>query len=88
VAIIIEIFKLQSKNTQDMCPYCMGNGQMLCTSCFAFAKEGQPCSVCDDRGLVVCINCKGDGRTIPLLLQSKATREPDYRADVVTYDAP
>lgn len=34
------------------------------------------CNVCNGRGLVMCINCKGDGRETPIMLVSKAVRNP------------
>ena len=30
------------------------------------------------RKQVLCINCKGDGRNTPILLQSRSARDPDY----------
>jgi hypothetical protein len=40
------------------------------------------------RGLVICVNCKGDGRETPLILQSKAVRDPEYATDGISIDSP
>jgi hypothetical protein len=81
VAIILEMMKVQEDNL-EACPYCMGNGEILCAVCCGTgsASEGS-CSCCRGRGLVVCINCKGDGRVTPIILQSKAVRDPEYATD-------
>lgn len=87
VAFILELRKVADQRL-DGCPYCMGNGEILCGICFG-NPSGIPesteagaamcaCSVCNGRGLVQCINCKGDGRITPIILQSKAVRDPDY----------
>lgn len=76
VSIIVELRKAVDKS-DDFCPYCMGNGEMLCGLCCGMKMQGQDvCSCCSGRGLVMCLNCKGDGRITPLILQSKATRDP------------
>ena len=50
------------------------------------------CDQCKGRGLVICINCKGDGRATPILLQSRATRNPEFMAPdspgAVSIDSP
>jgi hypothetical protein len=83
VAFILELRKVGDQSL-DGCPYCMGNGEILCGSCFGSPSgilvngKACNCNVCVGRGLVQCINCKGDGRITPILLQSKAIRDPDY----------
>lgn len=84
VAFILEVRKVGDQRL-DGCPYCLGNGEILCGSCYGnpsgvFNAEGAACScsLCNGRGLIQCINCKGDGRITPILLQSKAIRDPDY----------
>jgi hypothetical protein len=83
VAFILELRKVSDQRL-DGCPYCMGNGEILCGSCFGSPSgilvngKACNCNVCVGRGLVQCINCKGDGRITPILLQSKAIRDPDY----------
>jgi hypothetical protein len=81
VAVILELMK-QKEDNYESCPYCMGNGEILCAVCFGTgtASDAQ-CSCCSGHGLVVCINCKGDGRITPILLQSKAVRDPEYATD-------
>ena len=76
VAFLVELRKLNDKNSES-CPYCMGNGEILCGACLGIGgRSGEPCAVCGGRGLTVCINCKGDGRITPIVLQSKASRDP------------
>jgi hypothetical protein len=82
VAFILELRKLNQKNLEG-CPYCMGNGEILCAMCLgsgtASAVAGGAaceCGCCAGRGLVMCINCKGDGRETPILLISRAVRNP------------
>jgi hypothetical protein len=72
------------------CPYCLGNGMLLCAQCYGSGSiilqatnEECKCSQCTGSGLVRCLNCQGDGRVTPMVLQSKATRNPDY-ADITT----
>lgn len=87
VAFILELRKVADQRL-DGCPYCMGNGEILCGLCYGnplgvseSSEVGAAmcaCSLCSGRGLVQCINCKGDGRITPILLQSKAIRDPDY----------
>ena len=78
VAFLLEVRKVADERL-DGCPYCMGNGEILCASCYGTGD----CKFCYGRGLVKCINCKGDGRITPILLQSKAVRDPDYATDDV-----
>jgi len=84
MAFIIELRKLQ-ENSLEGCPYCMSSGEILCGQCLGNGKtslgpgkQDCVCSLCAGRGLVICINCKGDGRNTPILLQSRATRDPEY----------
>eukprot|EP00614_Pseudopedinella_elastica_P014940 CAMPEP_0172583878 /NCGR_PEP_ID=MMETSP1068-20121228/3415_1 /TAXON_ID=35684 /ORGANISM="Pseudopedinella elastica, Strain CCMP716" /LENGTH=53 /DNA_ID=CAMNT_0013377831 /DNA_START=463 /DNA_END=624 /DNA_ORIENTATION=- len=37
----------------------------------------QSCSCCDASGQVTCVNCKGDGRLVPTMLSSTASRDPE-----------
>jgi hypothetical protein len=86
VAFILELRKLNQKNLEG-CPYCMGNGEILCGICLG-SGTGEimaggaacECGTCTGRGLVMCINCKGDGRETPILLISRAVRDPVSRA--------
>ena len=81
VAFLLELRKVADTRL-DGCPYCMGNGEILCASCYGTGTETTcACRLCNGRGLVKCINCKGDGRITPILLQSKAVRDPDYATD-------
>lgn len=85
VAILLELKKLDEKSF-EFCPYCMGNGKLLCGICCGAGtttltpkgKQSCNCSICQGLGLVKCLNCQGDGRVTPMLLQSKAVRDPEY----------
>ena len=84
MAFIVETRKLQDESL-DMCPYCMGSGEILCGECLGSglsmdAETGNQvqCSSCQGRKQVLCINCKGDGRNTPIILQSRSARDPDY----------
>lgn len=94
VGVMFTMFALEWKKTKDKslegCPYCMGNGEILCASCngAAFGLKAE-CSCCNGRGLILCINCKGDGRLTPILLQSRNVRDPEFgAADNLSPDAP
>lgn len=92
VAVMVEMRKKSDDGTLESCPYCMGNGEILCASCLgsAVGKDGVACScdVCRGRGLIMCINCKGDGRETPIIFKSKAVRDPEYAADGISIDSP
>lgn len=76
VSIIVELRKAVDKNLEN-CPYCLGNGEILCGMCCGSKMtSNDPCDCCSGRGLVTCLNCKGDGRITPLILQPRATRDP------------
>ena len=82
MAFILELRKMQDDSLEG-CPYCMASGEILCGQCLGRGKTGTgaadcECSLCMGRGRVICINCKGDGRNTPILLQSKASRDPEY----------
>lgn len=85
VALYLELKKLNEKNL-EACPYCVGNGEILCGGCLGsgVTAGSSICSMCGGRGLVMCINCKGDGRETPILLVSKAVRNPVSEATKVT----
>ena len=88
VAFILEAKKLQEKSL-DGCPYCLGNGEILCAFCLGqgIGFDNESCQCCSGRGLVTCINCKGDGRETPIMLQSKAVRNPEYASDGISIDS-
>lgn len=93
VGVMSVMFMLEMKEIQDKtlegCPYCMGNGEILCALCFGKGMISENmCSCCSGRGLVTCINCKGDGRETPIILQSKAVRDPEYATDSIGIDSP
>ena len=76
VAFILELRKINDRNLEG-CPYCMGNGEILCGCCLgAGSLNAASCTRCSGRGLVMCINCKGDGRETPIMLLSRAARNP------------
>jgi len=96
VAVMVELRKKSEDNTLESCPYCMGNGEILCASCFGMCTTSAigpggvacTCDVCGGRGLIMCINCKGDGRETPIIFKSKAVRDPEYAADGISIDSP
>ena len=92
VMFSLELQKVTADKMEDGCPYCISNGEILCAMCCGsgkcVAKSGGVCEFCGGRGLVQCINCKGDGRIIPIILQSKAVRDPEFSPDQVSLDAP
>lgn len=97
VMFALELKKVTEDKNVEGCPYCMGNGEILCGICMGngrCAMDGERCNpdgscdLCDGRGLVQCINCKGDGRITPIILQSKAVRDPEFSPDNVSLDAP
>lgn len=78
VAFILEVQRSKELSV-EVCPYCMGGGQLLCGVCLGAARgKTGACSCCSGAGLVLCINCKGDGRATPIMLQSKAVRSPEF----------
>lgn len=102
VMILLEVTKVQDKQEEEFCPYCMGNGEILCATCCgnrynnnsnsrsssASSDSSNLCPTCSGRGLIICVNCKGDGRITPIILQSKASRDPEFMVDGVTVTAP
>lgn len=97
VMFALELKKVTEDKNVEGCPYCMGNGEILCGICMGNGRcaiDGDRCNpdgscdLCDGRGLVQCINCKGDGRITPIILQSKAVRDPEFSPDNVSLDAP
>lgn len=93
VGVMSVMFMLEIKKKDDLnlesCPYCMGNGEILCATCMGCTvSNGGQCPSCNGRGLITCINCKGDGRITPILLQSKSVRNPEFAADKVSIDSP
>ena len=93
-AFILEMKKISDQRLEG-CPYCLGSGQILCGSCIGtgITNLGQPnqcsCSQCSGIGLITCVNCKGDGRATPIILQSRATRDPEYASQTsISIDSP
>ncbi|CAN0062534.1 unnamed protein product, partial [Heterosigma akashiwo] len=73
------------------CPYCTGDGRLTCVRCLgagmlpAAADGGAACKCgfCEGKGFVTCVNCKGDGRAVPLMLNRKASRDPESELEDV-----
>ena len=89
--ISLELKKGTTDLNLEQCPYCIGNGRLLCGSCFGSRLDkvtGECCEICGGIGLVECIGCKGDGRNVPLMLVSKAQRNPEYASDEISLDKP
>eukprot|EP01040_Poterioochromonas_malhamensis_P019376 gene19376-22872_t len=61
--------ELEEKSNPDRCPYCLGNGKILCGHCYGSKVHGDGrCECCSGLGVVTCVNCKGEGRisaTVP-----------------------
>lgn len=90
VMICLELTKKQEQGLEG-CPYCLGNGEILCAICCGCGISGSEevaCAACNGRGLVKCISCKGDGRITPIILQSRATRDPEFASDGIGIDSP
>lgn len=89
--VSLEVKKTTTDLNLDQCPYCIGNGQLLCATCFGgcvIAGTNEACPTCGGTGLIECIGCKGDGRNVPLMLISKAQRNPEYAPDEISLDKP
>ena len=89
--VSLELKKGTTDLNLEQCPYCIGNGRLLCGSCFGSCVDkvtGEHCSICGGMGLVECVGCKGDGRNVPLMLVSKAQRNPEYAPDEISLDKP
>ena len=89
--VSLELKKGTTDLNLEQCPYCIGNGRLLCGSCFGSCVDkvtGEHCKICGGMGLVECIGCKGDGRNVPLMLVSKAQRSPEYAPDEISLDKP
>mmetsp|Transcript_40653 Transcript_40653/g.53534 ORF Transcript_40653/g.53534 Transcript_40653/m.53534 type:complete len:201 (-) Transcript_40653:242-844(-) len=80
-------FKKQKVQKRSECPYCNGQGHLQCTACLAtgvveiMTADGMTksygCGYCEGTGHITCVNCKGDGRAVPLMLNRKASRDPE-----------
>ena len=93
VGVMSVMMMLELKKKEDLslesCPYCMGNGEILCAACCGCGNQANAqCRTCGGIGLVTCINCKGDGRITPILLQSRAVRDPEFATDGISIDSP
>lgn len=59
--------KLAIENA-NRCPYCKGTGTLLCAGCMGGDTNTQdgscPCSICQGKTVVSCVNCKGSGSMI------------------------
>ena len=85
--LALEYKKLQMRQ-RSHCPYCKGRGRLTCALCcgtgvvqVAVAGQSQmtvaDCPLCSGKGETTCINCKGDGRLVPLMLDRRASRDPE-----------
>uniref|UniRef100_A0A7R9U8V3 CR-type domain-containing protein n=1 Tax=Pinguiococcus pyrenoidosus TaxID=172671 RepID=A0A7R9U8V3_9STRA len=85
--VAIEIRKLQQRK-RNACPYCVGTGRLTCAVCWGAGKveiagaQGSQtvvvdCPNCAGKGQTTCVNCKGDGRLVPLMLDRRASRDPE-----------
>ena len=89
--VALEVKKTTTDLNLDQCPYCIGNGRLLCGTCFGgciVSGTKDACPTCMGMGLVECVGCKGDGRNVPLMLISKAQRNPEYAPDEISLDKP
>ena len=91
--IAIEL-KKKAVTKDNLCPYCVGSGQLTCAQCCGTGtlvmsnqetgKEvSMACPMCGGRAQITCINCKGDGRSTPVMLDRKASRDPETEMEDV-----
>jgi hypothetical protein len=77
IALWAEGNKVKEAAEEENCPYCLGNGEILCALCFGTGinpqNANEDCPCCEGRGLVTCVNCKGDGRSMPLVVPPAKT---------------
>jgi DnaJ-class molecular chaperone len=43
--------------------------------------EERDCPTCYGSGFITCINCKGDGLAIPVMLNKRTSRDPETRLE-------
>lgn len=61
----------------------MGTGGLTCAECLGTgtrtttAGETLTCGLCSGQGVHSCENCKGRGRFIPTMLDSRISRDPE-----------
>ena len=92
IALEIKKKKVQSRSS---CPYCTPGptpGRLACAECLGTGlllgvdgdtKTKCVCPRCNGRGTVVCVNCKGDGRALPTILDAKVSRDPETEMEEV-----
>lgn len=67
----------------------MGTGGITCASCLGTgfvttsAGERVACGMCDGQKVHTCENCKGRGRFIPTMLDSRISRDPESELEEV-----
>lgn len=49
----------------------------------ALQVEEKDCPTCQGSGYITCINCKGDGLAIPVMLNKKLSRDPETRLEAL-----
>eukprot|EP00622_Pseudochattonella_farcimen_P002598 FR737563.1.p1 GENE.FR737563.1~~FR737563.1.p1 ORF type:complete len:156 (-),score=13.72 FR737563.1:136-603(-) len=83
--------KKQEMKKRSQCPYCQSSpGRITCAQCLGTGslavteeRAGEvhtrtcACDKCRGSGFVTCINCKGDGRAVPLMLNTFQSRDPE-----------
>lgn len=92
--------KINQVKELTSCPYCRSTGQLACATCFGMGSvsikdtlrsTGEPstvtltCPCCSGKTYITCVNCRGDGRGVPLFLNKKASRDPESEIEDVGY---
>jgi DnaJ-class molecular chaperone len=86
--------KKKDVQKDNECPYCCGGGELTCAQCLGtgalvMSNENtgkivsMACPSCGGRAQVTCINCKGDGRSTPVFLNRRASRDPETELEDV-----
>jgi DnaJ-class molecular chaperone len=93
--IALELAKQRVKEREG-CPYCSGKGKLPCAQCYGSgvilvqtSQDGLrlsiPCQSCKGQRAVDCNICRGDGLSIPSLLEKKLSDVPEGQAQTESY---
>ncbi|KAG5177080.1 hypothetical protein JKP88DRAFT_248994 [Tribonema minus] len=83
----IEWKKYNVRQASECC-YCRGSGHLVCGQCLGTGELtlvnavtnksiSLGCPTCSGMTYITCINCKGDGRSVPNFLNRKTSRDPE-----------
>lgn len=45
--------------------------------------QEQDCPNCEGTGAVTCLNCRGDGLALPVILNKRVSRDPESRLEAL-----